>query len=225
MQRLNFLTLNFGESNITYNIRKADAFAERVQTEIGLYVQAKTQWFRAFRPLFERSRSSPGSKEFLSALVLMIHYLSVNVSIRSPGRNLEGYCDAFLEDFITIVDPARNCLETSSCTVSPGKALFMFDDGIVAGLSSLQRAVATVLLGEMQLNYLGDMQDGKGCKYNTPFCLLPNKKPEIPFLYCFIFSLIYSKYLPYEGTFLVFAPETSSNRKLLTPLFEVETAP
>lgn len=134
VQRLHFSVLDFGESNIAYNLQKADAFAERVQTEIGLYVQAKAQWFRAFRPLFERSRSSPGSKEFLSASVLMIQYLSANVSIRSPGGNLEEYCDAFLEDFITIVDLARECLETSTGTASPGRAVFAFDDGLVAGI-------------------------------------------------------------------------------------------
>jgi hypothetical protein len=135
VQKLNFSTLDFGENDVTENILKADAFAQRIQTELGLYVKVRAKWLRAFQPLFDCSRSKPGSKEYLGASVLMIQYLSGGVTTAAQGQNLEeAHCDMLPRDFTTIVDMAQDCLEWSSLSTTPGKAVFVFDDSLVAGL-------------------------------------------------------------------------------------------
>ena len=115
-------------------VRKADEFARRVETEVNLYMKAKAQWLKAFQPLFDRSRSYPGSKEFLGASSLMIQALGSSVGTSSPGQNDEGYCDQFREEHIMTVNLARECLETFADKKTCGKAVFVFDDTLVASL-------------------------------------------------------------------------------------------
>ena len=52
----------------------------------------------------------------------------------AQGQNLEAPCDMFYHDFTKIVDLAQDCLERSCLSTTPGKAIFVFDDSLVAGL-------------------------------------------------------------------------------------------
>ena len=135
LQSSNFSTFDFGENNVTYNMQRADELARRIQMELGLYIKQQKQWLKAFQPLFDKSRENPGSKEFFGASILMMQYHCSKLSTSFSGQNYETYCDAFLQEHIAVVNLAHELLETYPCTNSPGKTVFVFDDGqIVAGL-------------------------------------------------------------------------------------------
>jgi hypothetical protein len=131
----NSSAFDFGENIVADGIRKMDGFSKRLETELQLYVLAKEQWLHAFQPLFNRSRNNRGSKEFLGASILMIQYIASSHSTSLQGHKYEARCDAFLQDHITIVDLARDSLENfPSAESSPKRAVFLFDDSLVAGL-------------------------------------------------------------------------------------------
>jgi hypothetical protein len=131
LHHANFSFLDLGENNITDGLKKTDDFSKRLRIEAELFNSAKEQWLRAFRPLFDRSRKDKGSKDFLGASVLMIKFLSSTIATALQGSK-EAHCDVFLQDFIMLVDLARDLLENSPS--DQRRAVVLFDDSLVASL-------------------------------------------------------------------------------------------
>ena len=125
-----FSTLDFGESDVHYSQRKADAFGQKIQRQLQLYTSTIEKWFGAFKPVFDGSRTQDRSKDFRGASILMIKYLSSRIAI--PQH--EALSDEFLSDYISIFNLARELLEMDDRSRSPGRPLFIFDDSLVAGL-------------------------------------------------------------------------------------------
>ncbi|KAE9364117.1 hypothetical protein N431DRAFT_496710 [Stipitochalara longipes BDJ] len=132
LQGSSISTLDFGESEVTHSLQKADAFALRVQAELGLFFKAREKWLLAFQDLFQRTRQRPGSKDFLGANIMMIEFLSTKLTVLLSGQNHETYCDDFLQDHIEIVRLAKELFEMSP--KSHGKAIFVFDGSNVSAL-------------------------------------------------------------------------------------------
>ena len=125
-------TLDFGESEVTHNLQRADAFANRVRMELELFSKAREKWLQAFQGLFDRTRQHPGSKDFLGANAMMIEYLSTNLTVLLSGQNHETCCDDFLQDHIEILGLARDLFEM--CPNPRGKSIFVFDGSNVSAL-------------------------------------------------------------------------------------------
>jgi len=132
LQGSSISTFDFGESEVTQTLRKEDALAYRVRTELGLFLQAREKWLQAFQGLFERTRHHPGSKDFLGANTMMIEYLSTKLTVLLSGQNHETYCDDFLQDHIEIIRLARDLFEMSPRCHE--KAIFAFDGSNVSAL-------------------------------------------------------------------------------------------
>ena len=129
-----FSILDFGENNIRENQEKLGTFSQKIQHELHVYTTVTEQWFQSFQPIFEHSRAQKDSKDFLGANILMIKYLSSRVAVPRLVQHCDTYQDGFLQDYIAVVELARDLLEADDRNHIRGKPIFIFDDSLVAGL-------------------------------------------------------------------------------------------
>lgn len=126
-------TFDWGEDLIRRRISCADDFARLIIEEMRLFDEKRLEWYRAFMPLFEKSRSRPGTNEFLGASVLKIQFLGSCITTELTLEQMESGSDRYLADFITIVDLARDVLQYLYSN-SPSKAMFVFDSSLLVSL-------------------------------------------------------------------------------------------
>ena len=134
-QRTTLADMDFGTDDSGRVTVRIDEFTQRAEAEFGEYRQARETWYQAFRPVFEGSRKRPGSKEFLGASMLMIQYVSANLMCVPPEEESEMIFDQYTSQYRTLVYLSRELLETFPRTKAR-KAVFSFDDGLVASLFS-----------------------------------------------------------------------------------------
>lgn len=110
----------------------------KIQVELEVFMKTMDNWYQSFKPVFDRSRLAPGSKEFQGASILMIQYLPLAVSIKpmmsAEANILEIFTDEHLADFTQVVDLARELLEVYDSGSKPGQAVFIFDYNLVTSL-------------------------------------------------------------------------------------------
>jgi hypothetical protein len=124
----NFSSLDFGE-----NIFRNSIGCERIQRYIDGYTTARMNWEKAFRPIFEQSRKDRNTQDFLCASILMMKALSAKFAFAPTAQGGETYADAFLDDYVQIVELATNVLEQSvdQDKTTLRKVVFNFDVSIV----------------------------------------------------------------------------------------------
>jgi hypothetical protein len=83
------------------------------------------QFLRHFEPIFQGSRQKPGTNDYLLANLTMIRALACRSVISRGSSNSEMYNDAFLRDYMLIVDLARDLIDNAKNTLR--KAIFNFD--------------------------------------------------------------------------------------------------
>lgn len=134
LQQGSFSFIDLQANGVTDASKRKYDVSSRLVTENELYVAACEQWLRAFQPLFDKSRKSEGSRDFLGATVLMIKFLGLRIVTRVQGPH-EVDSDVFLHDYIMIVNLARDLLEASaSANTSRKRAVVLFDDSLVSTL-------------------------------------------------------------------------------------------
>jgi len=116
------VTLDFADKN--YHLVTAGTTpVQKTIEEIGDFKEVTKEWYQAFLPIFERTRSCPGTKEHLGASSLMMRYLPSQFKIKNDIR-----------DYRRLVELAREILETDARNAVPGKAVFTFETTVVVGL-------------------------------------------------------------------------------------------
>jgi hypothetical protein len=124
----NFSSLDFGE-----NIFRNSIGCERIQRYIDGYTTARMNWAKAFQPIFEQSRKDGNTQDFLCASILKMKALSAKFAFAPTAQGGETYADAFLDDYVQIVELATNVLEQSvdQDKTTLRKVVFNFDVSIV----------------------------------------------------------------------------------------------
>lgn len=116
------VTLDFADMNYQM-IAKGTTPGEKAIDELSDFKEVTKDWYQAFLPIFERTRSCPGTKDHLAASSLMLRYLPSRFKVSSDPR-----------DYHRVVDMAREILETDLRSAVPGKAIFTFETTVVVGL-------------------------------------------------------------------------------------------
>lgn len=107
----------------------------RIRQELDMYAAALEQWFKAFQPIFDRSRLLPQtSKDFLAASVLKVKYLQAYAFTAMPAPSREEITGPIIPVYQEIVNLARCLLTTHDDKCKPGQAKFVFDDNLVTKL-------------------------------------------------------------------------------------------
>lgn len=124
---------NFGESDPVLRAKRAESFAQSARQAHLNSIQAQDHWFSAFKDLFKETRKHPGSKDFNGASIMMISLYMSYFMTHKPGRgSTECYYDQYHDAAQKLVALARELLESQSSASK--RAVFTFDDGVVAGL-------------------------------------------------------------------------------------------
>ena len=93
------------------------------------------QFFRYFDPVFKSSRRQPGTKDYLLANLVMIRALSCRSAVSRGPSQSEMYSDAFLRDYMLIIELAQDLIDNASNTLR--KAVFNFDMTLGVSLFSV----------------------------------------------------------------------------------------
>jgi hypothetical protein len=115
-------TLDYADVNC-HLIPKGTTPAQEAIEELRDFQEVTKDWYQAFLPIFERTRSCPGTKDHLAASSLMLGYFSSRFEISSEPRY-----------YHRVVELAREILETDGRSAVPGKAVFTFETMVVIGL-------------------------------------------------------------------------------------------
>lgn len=110
---------------------RGKVYPKHVLVEQLNFKTAAEQFFRYFETIFQSSRRTPGSKDYLLANLVMIRALACRSAISRGPSDSEMYSDAFLRDFMLMVELARDLIDNSKNTLR--KAIFHFE--ITLGLS------------------------------------------------------------------------------------------
>jgi hypothetical protein len=97
------------------------------------------QFFRYFDPIFQNSRRKPETKEYLLANLLMIRGLSCRAGTERGASNSEMFSDAFLRDFMLIIDLAHDLIGNPKNTLR--RAIFNFEISLGICLFSIAQYV------------------------------------------------------------------------------------
>ncbi|KAE9371569.1 hypothetical protein N431DRAFT_341648 [Stipitochalara longipes BDJ] len=116
------VTLDFADVNYQL-ISEGTNPVQKAIDEISDFEEVTKNWYQAFLPIFERTRSCPGTRDHLGASSLMLRYLPARLKLASD-----------LRDYRRLVDLAREILETDGRHAVPGKAIFTFETVVIIGL-------------------------------------------------------------------------------------------
>jgi hypothetical protein len=105
------------------SITKGTTPAQKAIEELNDFQGVTKDWYQAFLPIFEQTRSCPGTKDHLAASTLMLRYLPSRFKGSSETRG-----------YHRMVELAREILETAGRSVVPGKVVFTFETTMVIGL-------------------------------------------------------------------------------------------
>ncbi|PMD35658.1 hypothetical protein L207DRAFT_570152 [Hyaloscypha variabilis F] len=104
---------------------KGKVYPKHMLVEQHNFKMAAEQFFRYFDPIFKSSRRKPGTNEYLLANLVMIRALSCRAAVSRGPSESEMYSDAFLRDYMLIIDLAQELIEDANKPLR--KAVFNFD--------------------------------------------------------------------------------------------------
>ena len=119
------VTLDFADINY-HLIAEENTPVQKTIEELNDFKEVTKNWYQAFLPIFERTRSCPDTKDHLGASSLMLRYLPSRFKMTNDIR-----------DYRRLVDIAREILETDARNAVPGKAVFTFETTVVVSLSTV----------------------------------------------------------------------------------------
>lgn len=118
---LDFADINFRNYHDIAN--KQNECTDKATEELRDFKKVTKNWYQAFLPIFERTRDCPGTKDHLAASSLMLRFLPSRFKVASDPQ-----------DYIRVVELAREILETDGRSSVPGKAVFTFETTVVVGI-------------------------------------------------------------------------------------------
>ncbi|KAH6696759.1 hypothetical protein BKA61DRAFT_248791 [Leptodontidium sp. MPI-SDFR-AT-0119] len=106
--------------------------SREVALELDCYFQTMSEWYHAFKPIFNASQTKRGCREYLGATVLMARYIPSRF-LFSPAEADETYSDIYLPECSTLVGLLEDVLDHDP-NIRPGQATFVFGSHCVLAL-------------------------------------------------------------------------------------------
>ncbi|KAK6586894.1 hypothetical protein PZA11_000184 [Diplocarpon coronariae] len=131
-QQLNTVTYQSNTPMLQHenNNTSPERVSNILAAELVNYKKAIGDWFLAFKPLFDSSRSRVGSNDYLGANVLMARYIPGQFLFNQNDETDEIYTDAYLKDYTLAVNLIQDVLENYPIS-TPGEVPFTFENTFV----------------------------------------------------------------------------------------------